>query len=130
MITDPISDLLARLHNAYLAKKDSLIVTFSRVNYAILEILKEEGYISSLKMQDQQQVKSIIIELKYIQATPALSGVKRLSKPGRRLYSVASDIPKTLGGYGITVLSTNKGLMTDKQAKQKNLGGELICQVW
>lgn len=130
MITDPISDLLARLRNAYLANKDYFSAPFSRINYAILEIFKQEGYISSLEVQDQSRFKSILIGLRYIQSTPALSGVKRLSKPGRRLYSVASDVPKTLGGYGITVLSTNKGLMTDKQAKQKNLGGELICQVW
>lgn len=130
MITDPISDLLARLRNAYTAKKDSITLPFSKMNFAILEILHKEGYISALTTDDKSQFKQIVADLRYQQASPALSGIKRLSKPGRRLYSVVADIPKTLGGYGITILSTNQGLMTDKQAKQKNLGGELICQVW
>ncbi len=130
MNCDPISDLLARVRNGYLAGKSSLSLPFSRINFSILEILSKEGYLDKVETTGELPTKEIVVALKYIGGSPALSGIKRLSKPGRRLYSVVKDIPKTLGGYGITILSTNKGLLTDKDAKKSNQGGELICQVW
>lgn len=130
MNCDPISDLLARVRNGYMAGQEILSLPFSRINLGILEILTKEGYLDQVEVSGELPSKQISVTLKYVKGTPALSGIKRLSKPGRRLYSVVKDIPKTLGGYGITILSTNKGLMTDKQAKKSNQGGELICQVW
>lgn len=130
MISDSISDLLARLKNAYLAKKEEISVPFSKMNLAILEILVKENYIEAVSGDDQGKFKRLVIKLKYINRSPAISGIKRLSKPGRRLYSTVKDVPKSLGGYGVTIISTNQGLLTDKQAKQKNVGGELICQIW
>lgn len=129
-MTDLISDLLARLHNAYLAKKNFVEVPFSNMSSAISEILAKEGYVSKIEIVGELPKKTIKIELRYIHAQSAMSGVKRLSRPGRRLYTIAKDIPKTLGGYGITILSTSKGVMTGNQARQDNLGGELVCQVW
>jgi len=127
---DPISDLLARLHNAYLANKTVMVAPFSKMSQSIAEILVNEGYAEKVEIVGEIPKKAVQIELRYVHTQPAISGIKRLSRPGRRLYSVARDIPKTLGGYGITILSTSKGIMTGSQAKQSNLGGELICQVW
>jgi len=113
-----------------MARKSVVEVPFSKMALAIFDILSKEGYVSKVETVGELPKKSIKIELRYVSSVPAVSGFKRLSKPGRRLYSVAKNIPKTLGGYGITILSTNKGIMTGQQAKKSNFGGELICQVW
>jgi small subunit ribosomal protein S8 len=93
-------------------------------------ILAREGYIGEVKIDDAAPFKQIVITLKYVGKLPAVTDVRRLSKPGRRVYAPAGQIPKALGGYGITIVSTNKGILTDKEARQQNVGGELICQVW
>ncbi len=130
MLSDPIGDLLARIRNAHLARHQELVMPHSKLKENIVKILKEEGYLESYEVTGEKPKLSLKIKLKYINNKPAITGIKRVSKPGRRLYASVADIPKTLGGYGITIVSTNKGLLTDKQARKANVGGELICQVW
>lgn len=129
-MTDPIADLLIRIKNAHMARQSQLLVPFSRIKKNIAEIMQKEGYLESVEVVSTSPFAQIEIKLRYIGRSPAVSDVKRLSKPGRRLYVPAKDIPKALGGYGITILSTSKGIMTDKEARKQNIGGELICQVW
>ncbi len=130
MTTDPIADIIIRIKNAHMAHHQSLEVPYSKMKRAIADILVEEGYITSVTIREAKPFNYLVIELKYIGKLPAINNVKRLSKPGRRLYSPVNKIPKTLGGYGVTILSTSKGVMTDNKARKANLGGELLCQVW
>lgn len=129
-MTDPIADLLIRIKNAHMARQEQLLVPFSNVKKNIAEILQKEGYLESVVVTAANPFVQLDIKLRYVGKTPALTDVKRLSKPGRRLYAPAKDIPRALGGYGITIISTSKGIMTDKEARKQNIGGELICQVW
>lgn len=129
-MTDPIADLLTRIRNAYLAKKETVEVPHSRTKEATVKILKEEGYIASVEIIKQSPQSKMVLTLAYKGKEPVLEGIKRISKPGRKVYMKAKKIPYTLGGFGTTVISTNQGIMTDKQARKKNLGGEIICQVW
>ncbi len=129
-MTDPISDLIIRIKNALMASHDQLALPNSKAKKAVAEILAKEGYITSVEVNDKEKHSQLVIKLKYVGKTPAITGVKRLSKPGRRLYSSSSAVPKTLGGYGITIISTNKGVMTGVEARKQNVGGELLCQIW
>ncbi|MCA9373203.1 30S ribosomal protein S8 [Candidatus Woesebacteria bacterium] len=129
-MTDPIADLLIRIKNAHMAKKSQVSMPDSKAKRAILAILLSEGYIESFTVVGEKPKQEIEVVLKYVQKQSAVSGVKRLSKPGRRLYVSAKEIPQTLAGYGLTILSTNKGVLTDSQARQQNVGGELICKIW
>lgn len=129
-MTDPISDLIIRIKNALMAGHGQVVLPHSKVKKAIADILAQEGYVAAVTVDETKDHAQLVIELKYVGKVPAITGVKRLSKPGRRLYAGTSNLPKTLGGYGITIISTNKGVMTDNQARQQNVGGELICQVW
>jgi len=133
MMTDPIADMLTRLRNANLAFHDEVLMPSSKLKEALAHILQREGYIAGFDVSKDatkpgQQLK---IELKY---TPdrkrTISGLKRVSKPGLRVYSASSDVPRVLGGMGIAILSTNQGLMTDREARQRRVGGEILCQVW
>lgn len=129
--TDPIADMLSRIKNAILAQKKEVLVPLSKIKVEITKILKEEGYINDYKVLDSQFPPSLSIELKY--KTPkqnAIEGVKRISKPGRRIYAEVNGIPKVLGGLGVSVLSTSKGLMTGKQCQENNIGGEVLLHVW
>lgn len=129
-MTDPIADLLIRIKNAHLAKKAQVSIPDSKVKRAILNILLAEGYIESFVVAGEVPKQSLEVQLKYIKKQSAVSGVRRLSKPGRRLYVSAKEIPLTLAGYGLTIVSTNKGILSDSQARKQNLGGELICKIW
>ncbi len=130
MYTDSIADMLIRIKNALTAGHEKVVVPHSKMKAAIAEILLKEKYIKKVEVIDSEPQKQIELSLRYEGSLPAVSEVKRLSKPGRRLYASAGQIPATLGGYGITILSTNQGLMTDKKARQKNIGGEILCQIW
>lgn len=123
---DPIADLLIRIKNAYLAGHEEVRVPFSKMKEAIAQLLLAEGYLEKVETIERE----LLLRLRYLQNQPSLSGIKQLSKPSRRLYSSAQQIPKALGGYGVTILSTNQGIMSDRDARKKNLGGELICQIW
>jgi small subunit ribosomal protein S8 len=133
-MTDPIADMLNRIKNAQALLKERVSLPFSNLKYNIALILKREGFIEDVKKRERKRRKMIEISLKYYQENsnkiPAISGLRRISKPGQRLYIKSKKIRKVKGGYGILIISTPKGLMTDKEAKKENLGGEMICEVW
>lgn len=129
-MTDPIADMIIRIKNALLAGHATVQVPHSKVKEALANILVEEGYVAGMQVKPQMPQAVIEIELKYIGKIPAITDVRRVSKPGRRSYSGAKDIPTALGGYGITIVSTSKGVMTGTNARKSNAGGEVLCQVW
>jgi small subunit ribosomal protein S8 len=130
MYTDSIADMLIRIKNALTAGHEEVVMPHSKMKAAIAKILLDEKYIKKVEVIESDPQKEMKISLRYEGSLPAVSGVKRVSKPGRRLYASAGQIPVTLGGYGITILSTNQGVIADKEARQKNIGGEILCQVW
>ncbi|TSC54384.1 MAG: small subunit ribosomal protein S8 [Microgenomates group bacterium LiPW_16] len=132
MLSDPIADFLARIKNGYLARKKEMTVPYSKLKENLAKILVEEGYLKEGKRQKAKgkSEDELILTLKYEGKKPALTDVQRVSKPGLRIYVGKRKIPKVLGGLGIVIVSTSKGLMTDEQARKKGLGGELVCKVW
>lgn len=130
-MSDTISDFLTVLRNAYKSGLENCAVRHSKMHLSIAAILKDEGYIRDVKEgQDERGHKNITLVLKYVDDTPAITGISRVSSPGRRVYFPARDIPRTLGGLGVSILTTSKGVMKDKDARRQNIGGELICSVW
>lgn len=130
-MSDTISDFLTIVRNAYRARKDTCAARYSKIHLSIAEILREEGYVRSVEVvEDDRKRKSINLTLKYVDETPAITGIRRVSTPGRRLYFQATDIPRTLGGMGVGILTTSKGVLKDRDARRQNVGGELICSVW
>lgn len=130
MMTDPIADMLARIRNATTARHETTEVPFSKLKARLAEILKEEGYIADFAVNDELP-KSITIKLKYGRdRSPAIVGIRRRSRPGLRLYVGHSEIPKVRNGLGVAILSTSKGVMTDRAARAEHVGGELLCEVW
>lgn len=130
MYTDSIADMLTRIKNALTAGHETVVMPHSKMRAAIAKILLDEKYVDAFEVIEAEPQKEMKITLKYEGSLPVVTGIKRVSKPGRRLYASAGQIPATLGGYGITILSTNKGVIADKEARQKNVGGEILCQVW
>ena len=130
MTTDPISDLLARIRNAILARQDRTEAPLSKLKVNIAEILKEEGYISDYKV-DESGFGKVVLFLKYGRdRQSAIAGLRRKSRPGRRVYVGYRDIPKVHNGLGVAIMSTSKGVMTDRTARETKLGGEILCEVW
>ena len=130
MYTDPISDMLTRIRNALAARKGELVMPYSKFKHSLANVLLAEGFISGVN-ELPGRVKSLQLNLKYDQAgEPVITGIKRVSTPGQRIYLPVARIPRTNGGFGVTVVSTSKGLLTDKQARKDRLGGEVVCQVW
>jgi len=129
-MTDPIADMIIRIKNSVMAGRKDLLVPHSKVKEAIARILADFNYIESYATEEVDSFKQIKITLKYVGKTPVISGVKRISKPGCRIYKNADAIPSTLNGYGLTILSTNKGIMDGKSARKNNIGGEVLCQIW
>ena len=130
-ITDPIADLLTRIRNASSAKHETVEVPASKMKKAIVEILFAEGYIKKYEVIDDERQGLIKIWLKYVEGKKAvISGIKRVSKPGLRVYASKEDVPRVLKGLGIAIVSTSKGIMTDKQARRENVGGEVLAFVW
>lgn len=130
-MTDPIADLLARIHNAILAKHDRLDVPASKVKAEVCRILKEQGYIEDVRRVSGTPVDSLRIFLRYDRTgLPAITHMSRVSKPGRRVYRGATDIPQIKNGLGTGIVSTSHGLLTDAQAREQRLGGEILCQIW
>ena len=131
-MTDPIADMLTRIRNANTAKHDTVDVPASKMKVAIAEILLNEGYIKSFELVDNGNFKDIRITLKYgkDKNEKIISGIKRISKPGLRVYAGKDELPKVLGGLGIAIISTNQGVITDKQARKLNVGGEVLAFVW
>ncbi|MGC5167724.1 30S ribosomal protein S8 [Luteimicrobium sp. DT211] len=130
-MTDPIADMLTRLRNANSAHHDTVTMPFSKLKSHIAEILQAEGYITGWSVEDAPVGKNLTITLKYGQSRErALSGVRRVSKPGLRVYAKSTNLPKVLGGLGVAILSTSSGLLTDRQAQSKGVGGEVLAFVW
>ena len=131
-MSDPIADLLTRIRNANTAKHDTVDVPASKMKIAIADILVDEGYIAKYDLVEDGSFKTLHITLKYgvDKNEKVISGIKRISKPGLRVYANTEDIPRVLGGLGIAILSTNKGVVTDKEARKLGVGGEVLCFVW
>jgi len=130
-MTDPIADLLSRIRNAHLAKHDRLDVPVSKLKVEICKILKEEGFIKNFRLVDGTPVGSLRIFLRYSpEGAPAINHVERVSKPGRRVYKASSDIKTVRNGLGLGIVSTSQGLLSDAQARQRKVGGELLCELW
>ena len=129
--TDPIADMLTRMRNALNAKHKSVSVPNSKTKAAIAEVLLQEGFISSYKVESDGNHSNIVIEFKFgPNGEKVINGLKRISKPGLRIYANVDELPKVINGLGIAIISTNKGLMTDKQARNANVGGEVLAYVW
>jgi small subunit ribosomal protein S8 len=130
-VSDPIADMLTRVRNASRARHTEVIVPTSRTKREIARILKEEGFIADVREERQGPTDLLRLQLKYVDGkVPVVSGLKRISKPGLRVYAQKTDIPRVLGGLGIVIVSTSKGIMTGSQAKQAQLGGEILAYVW
>ncbi|MBV8899018.1 MAG: 30S ribosomal protein S8 [Verrucomicrobia bacterium] len=128
-LSDPIADYLTRLRNAARANRQDVAVPYSRMKEEITRILKQEGFISGYEV-DRTGRPQIKVSLKFINRTPALTGLKRVSRPGLRKYVGSEDVPRVLGGMGISILSTSRGIMTGREAKREHVGGELLAIVW
>jgi len=130
-LTDPISDMIARIRNAQLRTLNTVSIPNSKFRARILDVLKEEGYISDYKPSSKEKNnKFLLVDLKYHNGIPVIKEISRVSKPGRRIYSKAETIPKIQNGLGIAIVSTSKGIMTDNDARLKKIGGEIICKVF
>ncbi len=130
VMTDPIADMLTRIRNANQMKKDSVSMPASKLKQQVLDLLREEGYIANVVVVKGEPVNELKVTLKYMQNERVIKGLKRISKPGLRVYAQSGDIPKVLNGLGIAIISTSKGLMTDREARKQNVGGEILAYVW
>ena len=130
-MTDPIADMLTRIRNALMVKKETVEIPASNMKRAIADILLKEGYVKDVKEEDDGYNGKLVLSLKYVgKKKPVINGLKRVSRPGLRVYSDVDTMPKVMDGLGIAILSTNKGIMTGKQAKAQNVGGEVLCYIW
>ena len=130
-MTDPIADMLTRLRNANSAYHDTVSMPSSKIKTGIAEILAEQGYIAGWKVEDAEVGKSLILELKYgPERQRSIAGIRRVSKPGLRVYAKSTALPRVLGGLGIAIISTSSGLLTERQAAKKGVGGEVLAYVW
>jgi small subunit ribosomal protein S8 len=130
-MTDPIADMLTRVRNANSAYHDATSMPYSKLKVRVAEILQQEGYILSWEMSDAEVGKTLTINLKYgPNRERSIAGIRRISKPGLRVYAKSTNLPRVLGGLGVAILSTSSGLLTDRQAKNKGVGGEVLAYVW
>ena len=127
---DTISNMLTSVRNANKAMKEQTDVPYSWLSYEILKVIQKEGYIKNFKRIDDRKKGVIRVYLKYVNKERVISGIKSVSTPGFRIYKGAKELPKVLEGYGVSIISTSKGLLTDKDARQQNIGGEVICNIW
>ncbi|MBR5345568.1 MAG: 30S ribosomal protein S8 [Clostridia bacterium] len=133
VVNDPIADMLTRIRNAQVARHDAVVLPASNTKKAIAKILLREGYVKGVDFVDDGLQGQIKITLKYAGAnrsTPVIAGLKRISKPGLRVYATCEELPKVLGGLGIAIVSTSKGVMTDKEARKQEIGGEVLAYIW
>jgi small subunit ribosomal protein S8 len=130
-VSDPIADMLTRIRNAIMARHDSVMIPASKTKVAMARILKEEGFISDFEVLASKPYRNIKVNLRYYEGNqPAISGLKRVSKPGLRVYVQKQEMPRLYGGLGIAIVSTSKGIKTGEQARRQGMGGELLCYVW
>ena len=128
-MTDPIADMLTRIRNGQKARKVSVAMPASTAKIAVARVLKDEGYITDFSTDGEGAKKSLSIELKYFEGSPVIESIQRASKPGLRIYRGKDDLPKVLGGLGVAIVSTSAGVMSDRQAREKGVGGEVLCIV-
>ena len=128
-MSDPISDMLTRIRNAQMANKASVVMPSSKLKLAIVKVLKEEGYIDGYSVREQDKKSILEIGLKYYAGHPVIERIDRVSKPGLRIYRGVNDIPRVMNGLGVAIVSTPKGVMTDRKARAANVGGEVLCVV-
>ena len=129
-VTDPLGDLLTRIRNGQRAKKDSVLSPASKLRVRVLDVLQREGYIRGYSDEQMGPAAGIRIELKYFEGQPAIKHVARVSKPGRRVYSGSTELPRIMNGLGITIVSTPKGVLSDAEAREQNVGGEVLAEVF
>ena len=129
-VTDPIADFLTRIRNASKAKKVKVEIPSSQMKAGLAEILKKNGYIYDYKIDEDNKQNVISVLLKYSDGEPAINGLKRISKPGLRIYKKSDELPRVLNGLGTAVISTSKGLLTEKEARRQDAGGEVVCYIW
>jgi small subunit ribosomal protein S8 len=129
-VTDPIADYLVRLRNAISAGHDKVDIPASRLKLEVTKILKEEGYIQNFKIQEDNKQGTIRIALKYVDGSNVITGLKQVSRPGRRIYSTKDKVPKVIGGLGVSIVSTSRGIMTGEQSQKSGVGGEVLCEIW
>jgi small subunit ribosomal protein S8 len=129
MMTDPIADMLTRVRNGLAAEKIAVVMPASRVKAAIAKVLKDEGYIKDYETSEQGGKPTLTITLKYYQGSPVISKIKRESKPGLRVYRSGRELPTVIGGLGVAIISTSKGIMADREARAAGIGGEVLCSV-
>ncbi|MEA2477078.1 MAG: small subunit ribosomal protein [Actinomycetota bacterium] len=129
-MTDPIADMLTRVRNASSAMHDEVTIPDSKIKQSIAQILADEGYVDAWEVVTEEPHPMIRIRLRYPERERAILGIRRISKPGRRVYRGAQDLPRVLGGLGVAIISTSQGVMTDKQARRANVGGEVLAYVW
>ncbi len=130
MVTDPIADMLTRIRNSALIKVEKVDIPASRIKLEIAKILKEEGFIKAYKILKDKKQGILRLTLKYVESENVISGLKRVSKPGRRVYVGRNEIPRVMGGYGIAIMTTPKGILSDKGCRREGVGGEVICHIW
>lgn len=130
VVTDTIADMLTRIRNANQMRYEEVRVPSSNIKKEIAKILKEEGYIADFKIEDNDVQGTIVLTLKYKDKERVITGLRRISKPGLRVYCKSGEIPKVLNGLGIAIISTSKGIMTDKEARKENIGGEVLAYIW
>jgi small subunit ribosomal protein S8 len=130
MLTDPIADMLTRVRNAVHIKAEKVDIPISKMKLEIAKILKEEGFIRAYKILKDRRQGILRVIPKYVDNASVISGLKRISKPGRRVYVGSDEIPKVMGGLGVAILTTSKGIMSDKSCRRDSVGGEVICHVW
>jgi small subunit ribosomal protein S8 len=128
-MTDPISDMLTRIRNGQKARKVSVSMPASKLKLAIVEVLKQEGYVGDVTVDEDGAKKTMTVELRYFEDAPVIERIERVSRPGLRVYSNAGDLPKVQGGLGVAIVSTSSGVMTDRQARAQGAGGEVLCVV-
>lgn len=128
-LSDPLGDMLTRIRNAQMRHMSKVVTPASKLRLRVLEVLQAEGYIRGFVVVEKDGHKNIEIELKYFEGSPVINDLRRVSKPGRRVYSSVSDIPLERNGLGISILSTSKGVMSDNMAREQNVGGEILCRV-
>lgn len=127
---DPIADLLTRIRNGQMAEKQTVTMPSSNMKVAIVKILADEGYVASYSLQEDGAKTQLTVELKYYQGKPVIETIERVSRPSLRIYKAAKDLPKVSAGLGVAIISTSKGLMSDKAAREQGIGGEVICNVF
>ncbi|MEM6998300.1 MAG: 30S ribosomal protein S8 [Pseudomonadota bacterium] len=128
-MSDPISDMLTRIRNSLQRNKFDVKMPSSKLKVAIANIMKEEGYITGFSVEEENKKATLTIELKYFEGKPVIESIDRISKPSLRSYKAAKDLPKVMGGLGVAIISTAKGVMTDKSAREQGIGGEVLCYV-